>query len=81
MITASKTYNVYDNAAGDGREVAIGILLNDIKAISNGDLINATMLIKGCFVKELLTGYDAGALADLLGRLIVVDANKTILAI
>jgi len=81
MITASKTYNIYDNAAGDGRTTAIGILLNDIGAISEGDKVNATILVKGSFVKELLTGYDANALTDLLGRLIVVDANKTILAI
>jgi len=65
----------------DGRDTAMGILLNDIPSISDGQKINITMLIKGCFIKEMLTGYDTNALTDLNGREVTIDANKTLIII
>lgn len=69
MVTASGEYAPYDDTAGDGTEVARGILKTPI---SQADLIAGTndvaMYYRGAFITSKLVGMDAAGLVDLYAR-------------
>ncbi|MCM8767048.1 MAG: head decoration protein [Candidatus Omnitrophica bacterium] len=79
-VTADNTVNVYDNSANDGRQVAFGVLMYDVK-IKPGTVQEIPVAIRGVFVKEHLIGYDADAKTDLNAREIKIDNNKTLVVI
>jgi len=58
----------YDDDAIDGSEVAAGILLEDVDAVSAGAAVVSSMYVKGAFVESKLTGLDDAAKADLGAR-------------
>lgn len=64
-IAASGKYGPYDNAAGDGRETAVGFLLEQIN-LRNGDVI-AGIVIHGSVLEARVSGLDAAGKTDLAG--------------
>jgi len=79
-ITATGEYAPYDDTAGDGTEVARGILKTPI---SQDDLIagtnDAAMYYRGAFLTDKLVGMDAAGLVDLYAREIIAGTNITVL--
>lgn len=67
-ITASGQYGPYDDAAGDGRDVAVGILLTTVN-LRHGDAVVA-MMDSGVVHEARLIGLDANAKADLANHFI-----------
>ncbi len=72
MVTATKLWAPYDNAAVDGREVARGILddmyvidVNKLPAANKETALLAAMYVHGAFYKANLTGLDAAGETDL----------------
>jgi len=65
-ITASKKWTVYDNGAGDGTEVARGILRHTIDTTA-GD-VQANMVVAGLVKNSKVSGADAAAITDLNAR-------------
>jgi len=59
QIAATKKIGPYDAAAVDGREVALGILIDDT-IVTDGD-DGASVLIHGFVREQMLTGLDAAA--------------------
>ncbi len=76
-ITQTGYYNIYDSSANDGREVPVGILLDDV-VISKDELIPAVMVVKGALIKELLIGYDNTVKSTLAVSEIPIGNNTTI---
>jgi|SRR5215216_5598848 len=64
--TSDKKYYVYNNALSTGVEVARGVLRRAVDTTSGDQLAN--MVIKGILKNSLVSGSDAGALADLNAR-------------
>lgn len=68
-ITASGKYGPYDNAAVDGREVARGLLLHDVRvADSSGNAFadpGAAMLWEGIVAEAKLPAFAATALGEI----------------
>ena len=81
MITASKKYQAYNNSNSDGTETAVGILLEDVPALSAGKTYSASIAVRGSFIEGKLIGLDTGAKTDFGSRTIVLDTNKSILII
>lgn len=70
-LTASGKYAAYSNAAGDGTNVAVGILYAPAP-LRTGDM-DAVAHVRLCEVQgALLTGLDAPGTADLLTTFVVV---------
>lgn len=71
-VTASGLYKPYDNAAVDGTEVALGIIVDDCDPTVSADQADlrlaASMYIHGSFVEANLVGLDATGKTDLGGR-------------
>lgn len=67
-ITASGKYAAYDNGLSDGREVAVGILLESIN-LKDGDVI-CGLLLHGSVLDARVSGADAAAKTDLTGRIV-----------
>ncbi len=65
-ITASKKYGEYSEAAGDGRNVARGVLRQSID-VSKSDVLG-NVVYGGVLKYSKLRGHDAGALTDLNAR-------------
>ena len=68
QVTESGLFVAYDDDAIDGSEVAAGILLEDVDAVSAGAAVVSSMYVKGAFVESKLTGLDDAAKADLGAR-------------
>jgi hypothetical protein len=64
-ITASGKYGPYSASATDGRQTAVGILMEDVDA-TNGD-VGTNMLVHGIFIRSAITGLDATAESQLKG--------------
>jgi len=72
-VTATGVYKQYSDIAGDGTEVAVGILLHPLRplvdqfgiAIAAGQKVLAAMVIAGTIDKDELIGYDTAAGVDL----------------
>lgn len=73
-VTATGLYAQYDNAAVDGRETAVGILLCSIPLPT---VIDATVKPQGSMVRHAivfdakLIGIDAAGRTDLAGRVVL----------
>jgi len=74
-ITASGLYAEYDDTKSDGRETAVGILLEDIDD-AKGDQ-PYLIAIGGTFYKANLTGLDANAITDLGAKTISVSDSTS----
>jgi hypothetical protein len=68
-ITASGKYGPYDPTATDGRQTAVGILMENADA-TNAD-VGANMLVHGIFIASALTGLDATARGQLKGCIFI----------
>ena len=70
IVTATGLWAPYDDSAGDGTEVAKGILADtyDIQATQADLRHQAVVYIHGSFVEANLTGLDANGKTDLAGR-------------
>lgn len=71
-VTATGYYKEYDDADGDGTEVAVGFLLHPIRlvdpfgnALAAGQLVFGQMVIGGEIDSSLVYGLDAAGLVDL----------------
>jgi len=73
--TASEKYVLYDDGEADGSQVAKAIIADKVDATSGDQLVAA--YIRGIFLKDKLTGYDAAALVDLNGRLVGKEGGAT----
>lgn len=70
-ITATGLYGPYDNAAGDGREVAAGFLYTSTRMRSGGPDVGAPIHWHGAVIAANLptdSGLDAGARTDLAAK-------------
>lgn len=69
-ITASGKYGPYDAAVdpADGTETAVGFLLETVN-LRHGDVVTGLML-HGSVLRARVTGLDAGAEADMAGRIV-----------
>lgn len=67
--TADKKYYVYNNAAGDGTEVARGVLRRGVDTGVGGTSVDqlGNIVITGILKLSAVSGADAGALTDLGG--------------
>jgi len=74
QLSASGLYAEYDDTQTDGRETAVGILLQDIDS-SKGDQ-PYLIAFGGTFYKANLTGLDANAITDLGGKTVKVSDNS-----
>jgi len=70
-ITASDTYAAYNDAAGDGTEVAAGILYDDTDAtLADTDAVMIARMAE--VASEDLTGSNANGVSDLAALNIIV---------
>jgi hypothetical protein len=75
-VTATGLYGPYDNAATDGREVAVGFLFTaqDVNArgVASTKVVGSMLL--HCFIKEakLPVAIDSAGKADVAGRIVFV---------
>lgn len=67
-VTATGKYGAYNNAATDGREVAVGLITESVN-LKDGDVITH-LLLHGSVLEARCTGVDANAKTDLAGRII-----------
>ena len=74
-ITSSGLYAEYDDSKSDGRQTAVGILLEDIED-ANGDQ-PYLIAIRGTFYKAKLVGLDANAITDLGARTVGVSDSTS----
>ena len=58
----------YDDDGDDGREVAAGILVEDVDAVAVDRVVVSSMYVRGSFIKSRLVGLDPAAEADLDAR-------------
>ncbi len=68
QVTDTGLFVAYDDDAIDGSEVAAGILVEDVDAVSAGAAVVSSMYVKGAFIESKLTGLDEAAKADLGAR-------------
>ncbi len=71
MITASGLFGPYDNAANDGREVAVGFLFSNAKVRSGGPDVGAPIHWRGVIRTAKLptnSGLDSAARTDLAAK-------------
>lgn len=85
-LTAGGLLTDYDNAAADGSETAVGLLMYDITVDASGNVflgtsstvsaihrsigLTAPYFVAGTFDTADLTGYNAAGLTDLNGRVL-----------
>lgn len=67
-ITSNGKYGPYDNGAGDGRDTAVGFLLETVN-LKDGDAVTG-MLIHGSVIEARTSGIDASGKADLAGAIL-----------
>lgn len=65
-VTTGGKYGAYDDAESDGREDAVGFLMEEVN-LKDGDLI-VTLLTHGSVITARTSGLDANAKTDLAGR-------------
>lgn len=68
QITATGKFGIYNNTYTDGRETAVGFLLESIN-LRHGDVITG-LLQHGSVVEARVSGLDAAARTDLAGRIV-----------
>ena len=67
-ITASGKFAAYDDALSDGREDALGFLVEEIN-VKDGDVITS-ILLHGSVIESRTSGADAAAKTDFGGAII-----------
>lgn len=67
-VTASGKFAAYDNALADGRENAVGFLVEEVN-VKDGDVITS-ILLHGSVIESRTSGVDAAAKTDLAGAII-----------
>lgn len=67
-VTASSLYGPYNDGLGDGREVGVGLLLNDVN-LRYGD-VHAAIMIHGSAIEARCIGVDANFKTDVKGAII-----------
>ena len=67
-IAATGKFGAYSNGASDGRQTAVGFLLDTID-LTNGDVVT-TLLIHGSVIESRTSGVDSSGKADLAGAII-----------
>ena len=67
-ITASGKFAAYDDALSDGREDAVGFLVEEIN-VKDGDVITS-ILLHGSVIEARTSGADAAAKTDFGGAII-----------
>ncbi len=69
-VTATKKWGKYNNSAGDGTEVARGILRKTVDTGTGGTAqdMQANIVIRGILKNSMVSGADANALTDLGAR-------------
>lgn len=70
-VTATGKYGAYDNGAIDGRETAVGFLMEEIN-LKDGD-VTAPIMTHGSVIVARTSGLDAAARTDLAGRFFFVE--------
>lgn len=65
-VTATGRYGAYSNAAGDGREVAKGFLMESVN-LKHGNAVTG-MVLSGSVIAVRCSGLDAAGQADLVGQ-------------
>ena len=62
-ITVGGKYGAYDDAAGDGRETAVGFIMEEVN-LKDGD-VTTTLLTHGSVIVARVSGLDANARTDM----------------
>jgi NDP-sugar pyrophosphorylase family protein len=68
-VSATGKYGPYDNAAGDGRETAVGFLVEDVNLKDGVDVVTS-ILLHGSVIEARTSGVDANAKTDFAGAII-----------
>ena len=73
-VTATGKYGPYDDAASDGRQVAVGLLFTSVPVRTSADIDPVGAMLLHCFVRtaNLPIAIDAAGKADVAGRIIFI---------